>query len=543
MTVLLALGALSVFGIAHGSESEPINLIITTHNPACTAVHLDYLGAVRLTDVKPWLRYSVLGYTHTEITNGVNVTAVVWARDSNMTIQSVLERPEVSGVAAYSYIAPNSNEAPTLLARYDNLDVIRPDMGLPTSCGMMHGHMLLSAMDDVGWDGAGPGAMPADRKEVDHTGPCGPATAEPPLTLDAIPATRINPESGTVYAGDLMGVEIYTSNNTSVWAYLKGNGALVTGAGPGMVSGFVPSLVLWPLSMRDDVSWMRATEMPVLNHYGGANADGPLVPGVASGIIHGHESDLAPIYLNVTTHNPVCTTAFLHHINVTRLTDVRPLYRDGVRGYSADQYESGVNVTAIIWPRDAAKVMRAIAERTEVRGVAAYPHGTQNAAGPSPPLALAVNPDVETPEFYGASTRCDVMPNLHLLQMFMDEVVGWNGAPDPVPGCAVIADEPAESASDNLILDPRPTDERIDPKSGLYYHGDLVRASVWTYNVTDTWAHLQKNGALVMAAIGDDGSLGLVGTYMPVSLMWSLYERDGVRLVELAGAPMIEYHQ
>ena len=53
----------------------------------------------------------------------------------------------------------------------------------------------------------------------------------------------------------------------------------------------------------------------------------------------------------------------------------------------------------------------------------------------------AANPDVETPEFYGGATRCDVIFDSDLLQMFMDEVVGWNGAPDPVPRYAEIADE------------------------------------------------------------------------------------------------------
>ena len=49
----------------------------------------------------------------------------------------------------------------------------------------------------------------------------------------------------------------------------------------------------------------------------------------------------------------------------------------------------------------------------------------------------------------------------------------------------------------------------------------------WTSNVKDTWAHLQKNGALVIGVLGDGQPVSLVGAYMPVSLMWSLHERDG----------------
>ena len=267
-----------------------------------------------------------------------------------------------------------------------------------------------------------------------------------------------------------------------------------------------------------------------LEHHAGKSAYGSSLGAVP---------DHTVVELVITTHNPVCTAGFLHHINVTRLTDVRPLYRDGVRGYSADQYENGINVTAIIWPRDAAEVMRAVAERTEVRSVAAYPYGAQNATGQSPPLALAANPDVETPEFYGGATRCDVIFDSDLLQMFMDEVVGWNGAPDPVPRYAEIADEVMESTPINLTLDPRPADQQ-DPISKIYHYGDLVRVGVWTYNVTDAWAHLQKNGALVIYAIDNGESLGKVGAYIPISLMWSLHERDGVWLVEVIQGRYLE---
>ena len=521
--------------IPHGIEPDPtsISLVVTTHNPACTAVHLDHLGIVRLTDVRPWYRDGSFGYTSNDIIDGVNVTAAVWARDSNTAIPAILERPEVSSVSTYSRVAPNSTEAPTPLAEYDNPDVIRPDMGHPTRCGLATNHMLLVMMDGIGWGGAGPDAAPADRKEVDHVSPGMPATPEPiPLTLDTAYTTRVDTKSGTVYVGDLMGVEIWTSNHTAVWAHLKGNGALVTGAAPGVVAGYIPPSMLWSIIIRDDVSGIRESKLPAQEYCGMASTEGPSVCEAAPGTTHGNKSDPAPVHLNVTTHNPVCTAAFLHHINVTRLTDVRPLYRDGVRGYGADQYENGVNVTAIIWPRDAAKVMRAIAERTEVRGVAAYPHGTQNVTEPSPPLALAANPNVETPEFYGAATRCDVISDPDLLQMFMDEVVGWNGAPDPVPRYAAIAEEVVESAPINLTLDPRPADQK-DPISKIYYYGDLVRVGVWTYNVTDAWAHLQKNGALVIYAVDNGESLGKVGAYMPISLMWSLHERDGVWLVEV----------
>ena len=302
---LLVLGVLAlsgaVYDAAHAEQDaavEPgnstVSLVVTTHNPACTAVHLDYLEVTRLTDVRPWYRNGTFGYTYDEITNGVNITAVIWARDSNMTIPSILERPEVSSISTYSYVEPNSTDAPTLLAQANNTDVVRPDLTrLPTECGNIRPHIFLLLMDAVGWDGAEPGTGPrgaisANGTEPESDGPTdqgrtndrfsAQATAEPPpLTLNPWPETRVDPESGIIYAGDLMGVSIRTSNYTAVWAFLKENEALVTRAKPQLVSGYIPPSILWPLSMLDGIcSINEARQSEYMQLYGNTTTEGLL---------------------------------------------------------------------------------------------------------------------------------------------------------------------------------------------------------------------------------------------------------------------------
>ena len=108
----------------------------------------------------------------------------------------------------------------------------------------------------------------------------------------------------------------------------------------------------------------------------------------------GAAPDHTVVELVVTTHYPPCTALFLNHINVTRLTAVRPHWSwdTGLVGYSDEEYERGINVTAIVWPRDANETMSAIAERPEVLGVAAYPHDAQNAAGTLPAVGAGHQP-------------------------------------------------------------------------------------------------------------------------------------------------------
>ena len=137
-----------------------------------------------------------------------NVTVIIWERDSNITIRSVLERPEVSGVAAYSRVTPNSTEAVALLAKYDNPDVKLPHMGTSHYVrALTTNHMLPVMMDYVGWGAAA----------------------------------------------------------------------------PGVVSGYIPSSMLWSIIIRDDVSGIRESKLLAQERYGGADTEGPPVCEAAPG--------------------------------------------------------------------------------------------------------------------------------------------------------------------------------------------------------------------------------------------------------------------
>ena len=480
------MGALTIFGIAHGNEPEPINLVITTHNPACTAVHLDYLGVTRLTDVKPWLRHGVLGYTHSEITSGVNVTAIVWARDSNVTIPAILERPEVSGVAAYSHIAPNSTEAPMPLAQYDNPDVIRPHMGHPTPCGLATDHILLAMMDDICWGGAAPDATPADRKEIDHSRPGMPATPEPvPPALDAISNMRIDVESGTAYVGDLMGVEIYTSNHTSVWAYLKDNGALVFGAGPGAVAGYASPHVLWPLLMRDDISAIRQISLPVPQHYGA-------VPRALD--------DRHTMTYKVVAHYPVCVAIYVGEVEVgVRLTAVR-------EHYNKPELRAGVPML-IRAPEDRAPdVVQSLLERPavySVQRVGAFWNGSHTVEWP-----LHVNP--------GADSRGGNGSNCYDI----DGTLAWE-----IRQATIQRDSCAFAVSGEQ-------------------DGNIMHVRIATNNLTSMVAYLEGNGATVQQAVEIveyEGRLlaPRVIALIPSHIIPALAERGDFRSMETIFPPVL----
>ena len=254
--------------------------------------------------------------------------------------------------------------------------------------------------------------------------------------------------------------------------------------------------------------------------------------------------DHAAVELVITTHYPPCTAMFLNHINVTRLTDVRPHWSwdTGLVGYSDEEYERGVNVTAVVWPRDADETMSAIAERPEVLGVAAYPRGTQNAAGPSTLLALVANPD---PESHSGGVPVCRPVSQEVLDLVMGGL-GWAGAgPDAEPAAsrAGASSEPAAqpvTSQADLALDSIVWSERY-VKSGVYYYGDFLGVSVVTDVVNATWAYMRENGALVTGVLGENDprdTVGLVDGYAPLSLIFPLWEREEVVNVRTLHPPL-----
>ena len=501
----------------NGQGSATVSLSITTHNPACTAVHLDYLGTTRLTDVRPWYRNGTLGYTHDEIVNGVNIIAVIWAHDSNMTIPSILERPEVSSVATYSYIAPNSTETPALLAQANNTGVIWPDMGLPTKCGTLRPHMILLVMDVVGWGGAEPGtgprgAMSANGTEPGSDGPAGqgltddksggPAAAGPaPLTLDNLVGERVDPESGLVYIGDMIGVKISAYNTTVVWEYLKENGALVTNVSLVRVESFVPPSLLGPLSFRDDVYNIVELVVDVLEQYGSTCTEG-LLDENHSNVMQWHDigcSGIAPnstpVSLVVTTHDPGCTAIFVAGRNgVTLQTAIRPLPYS--YHYTDDEIVGGVNVTFAMPAYQADRLMPALAERVEVSWVAFY-----SVTEPPRLLANTTNPNAHIPASVNdAWCKSKVASSLY---------------------------KEAHAA--------------IVKASGAATYGAVVHVHISTdISNAEPLAFLKENGATVYTVFDvTDKHQGFISADVPLSLLGQLSELDQVVGVDLPLEPHI----
>ena len=260
----------------------------------------------------------------------------------------------------------------------------------------------------------------------------------------------------------------------------------------------------------------------------------------ATGIAYGGIQDNAAVELVITTHNPLCTAAFLHHIDVARLTDVRPISgmgsHYGTNVQSFDELRNGINVSAIVWPHQMNGTVQAIVERSEVISVAAYPYMASNSTYTERqmPLVLAVNSDVGKSDPFGTAPYiCDVTNSNYELGLIMD-AIGWAGVSDPVPTPESASDvfEASESAPEPLTLDVC-TQPYKDPETGIYYCGDLMDVVVWTYNITDTWRFLQENEALVLSTYGEDGSLSTISAAIPVSILWALLDMDGVSAVEI----------
>ena len=273
-------------------DNSTASLTITTHNPACTAVNLDYLGVTRLTDIQP-------GYPPANFTSGINVTAVIWTHDANATIPAIL-RSEVSSVAMYSYVVPNATANATSPGQPDLLRLeVNPDVVIPVFGQSPCDTAAPFLMDTVKPEGAGPGTgpmglPPGNRTEPEPAGPKGAGDDEPePLTLDPRPLGLPDPESQIYYYGDLIDVGIRTYGNaaTDIWRYLKDNGAIVYRVWPDentdTIGAYVPPSILWSLSTMDDIRKINPVRSAYTEHYGSTNTEG-LLPTVHPNVEQWH---------------------------------------------------------------------------------------------------------------------------------------------------------------------------------------------------------------------------------------------------------------
>ena len=248
-------------------------------------------------------------------------------------------------------------------------------------------------------------------------------------------------------------------------------------------------------------------------------------------------------YLTITTHNPVCTALVLDALGATRFTDIYP-------SYSADDMVDGVNVTAVIWARDANMTMAALVGQPEVSRVAAYLSVPQNAMSERPtPLAPATDPDAD---MSGSIRGCSKNVAYDLATHAMASI-GWAGAQpgtgpkhlsDTSPAGASGSGDGPETESESLTLDPHPG-SRLEGELYFSLEGSFVSVGIWTHDIRATWAFVQENGGLITSVPRDYGDrpLGarsLMGSYLPPELLGSLMLRDEISAINAGGPPILE---
>lgn len=268
-----AAGAPATPGAAYGSgpDDTTVDLAITSHNPVCTALVLDALGATRFTDIYP-------SYSADDMINGVNVTAAVWARDTNMTMAALVGQPEVSRVAAYSPVPQNATSerpAPLALATDPDADMRGGIRGC--SKNVAHG-LATHAMAGIGWAGAEPGTGPRHTPDAGAVGASGsgdgPGTGSESLTLDPNPGSRLEGNLIVSLDGTMAGVDIWTHDIRATWAFVQENGGLVTSVprdyedrplgAISLMGSYLPLDLLGSFMLRDEISAINAGGPPIL---------------------------------------------------------------------------------------------------------------------------------------------------------------------------------------------------------------------------------------------------------------------------------------
>ncbi len=241
----------------------------------------------------------------------------------------------------------------------------------------------------------------------------------------------------------------------------------------------------------------------------------------------------------ITTHNPPCTAVFLHHLEVTRLTDVKPtLHRPG---YSDAEYKNGIDVAAVVLTSDANRIIPAILQRPEVAGVAAYPSAPPNPTAPmhSGRAESHANPNVVRPSPGHPATECDVVSET--LADTMMNALGWAGS--PYPNVTALANAAyaktrnvtyvaADFDRDHPDSWPRFEDLRVT-EDGMVYYGDRLGMLIRTNNAAETWTYLKNSGAHITFTYMafDGGPAGSIRAYVEPSLVWSLMERGYVEQI------------
>ena len=79
-----------------------------------------------------------------------------------------------------------------------------------------------------------------------------------------------------------------------------------------------------------------------------------------------------PVYLDITSYNPTCTALYLHQLNVTRLTDVRPWSQTTDFTFDYNGYWAGESIIATIWGHELNKTTSALVERSDIAKVTVY---------------------------------------------------------------------------------------------------------------------------------------------------------------------------
>ena len=246
-----------------GPDDTTVHLAITTHNPVCTALVLDALGATRFTDIYP-------SYSADDMINGVNITAAVWARDTNMTMAALVGQPEVSRVAAHLPVPQNATSerpAPLALATDPDADMTGSIRGCSKNVAY---DLATHAMASIGWAGAEPGTGPVGASGLDD----GPEIESESLTLDPHPGSRLEGRLYFSLNGSLVSVGIWTHDIRATWAFVQENGGLVTSVprdyedrplgARSLMGSYLPSDLIGPLMLRDEISAINAGGPPIL---------------------------------------------------------------------------------------------------------------------------------------------------------------------------------------------------------------------------------------------------------------------------------------
>ena len=233
MLLVLALFVICVAmasSVAYGSshDNAPVNIVITTHNPPCTAIFMhDRDGTILQTNLRPLPLF--VSYTEAELENGVNVTYSVPAHLAGELLSALSERREVLVAATYSI-----SEPPRLLANFTGSDLLGTSILDITKCGSRLDGVLYHAAYDVVLRGSGPVA------------------ASGPMAYDA-----------TVWAHISTG-----DSNAEALAFMRERGIMIqsvsesTPTRVGGITAHVPISLLGKLSEVDHVEYIE--EVPLI---------------------------------------------------------------------------------------------------------------------------------------------------------------------------------------------------------------------------------------------------------------------------------------